>query len=351
MASFLNLLHSGSFNIFSLGLVVTSEENTIGACYEIGLIPRVVMCPVGHGIMAKRSDGSRKLGFRWMCNLCHVRVSPIQNTFFSRVNLDFSTSFKLIALWFWRIPVSQAYKHANVNKQTAVDFYSFLREVAHTIMSHDFVQIGGPGDIVEVDESHLFKKKYGRGRNLKRAIWVFGGVSRATRKACISVIRNKSRNTLFPLMQKYIAQETFIMSDEHRSYRTCPVLGFRGHATVNHSQTYVRQRRAYISRLLPGLGVPTRLSNSRDQRLIKTKVHINTCERMWRDLKAKLRTCRTPAMVPAYIGEYLYRKNILKDYIGWGNQFERLLADIVRVYPGPGITGIKIENCDCLECI
>ncbi len=96
-----------------------------------------------------------------------------------------------------RIP--SLYIHAQVSEPTAVDFYNFLRESAHTIVARDTVQIGGPGDIVEVDESHLFVKKYGRGRNLKRSIWVCGGISRATRKAFILMINNKKRATLFPI--------------------------------------------------------------------------------------------------------------------------------------------------------
>jgi hypothetical protein len=153
-----------------------------------------------------------------------------------------------------------------------VDFYSFLRESAHTIVSHDALQIGGPRDIVEVDESHLFVKKYGRGRNLKRSIWVCGGISRATKNAFILTIDNKRRTTLFPILGKYIAHRTFIMTDEHKSHKTCPFLGFRGHATVNHSQTYVRYRRAWIAGLPPGLGLPTRLFSFAGRRLHKTKI-------------------------------------------------------------------------------
>ncbi len=64
--------------------------------------------------------------------------------------------------------MSQAYIHAQIDQKTLIDFYSFLRESAHTIVANDVEKIGGPRDIVEVDESHLFNKKYGMGRNLKR---------------------------------------------------------------------------------------------------------------------------------------------------------------------------------------
>ena len=50
-------------------------------------------------------------------------------------------------------------------------------------------------------------------------------------------IKNKRRRTLFPLMQKHIAQNSYIMSDEHRSYLTCAILGFKGHGMSNRTST------------------------------------------------------------------------------------------------------------------
>jgi hypothetical protein len=57
--------------------------------------------------------------------------------FFSKVRIDFSRVLKLVCLWCWRIPVSEAYIHAQVSEPTAVDFYNFLPESAHTIVAHD----------------------------------------------------------------------------------------------------------------------------------------------------------------------------------------------------------------------
>jgi hypothetical protein len=69
-----------------------------------------------------------KLSFRWYCNVCKVKVSPLANTFFSNVKIDFSRTLKLICLclWYWRISVSQAYIHAQSDQKTAIDFYNFL---------------------------------------------------------------------------------------------------------------------------------------------------------------------------------------------------------------------------------
>jgi hypothetical protein len=35
------------------------------------------------------------------------------------------------------------------------------------------------------------------------------------------MIDDKKRDTLFPIMQKYIAQRSFIMTDELKSYKEC----------------------------------------------------------------------------------------------------------------------------------
>jgi hypothetical protein len=41
-------------------------------------------------------------------------------------------------------------------------------------MSHDYLMIGDEHDIVEVDETHLFRAKYNVGRVMARnAIWLF----------------------------------------------------------------------------------------------------------------------------------------------------------------------------------
>jgi hypothetical protein len=43
--------------------------------------------------------------------------------------------------------------------------------------------IAGAGDVVEIDESHIFKRKYNVARVLfSEHKWAFGGVSRLARK-------------------------------------------------------------------------------------------------------------------------------------------------------------------------
>lgn len=43
--------------------------------------------------------------------------------------------------------------------------------------------IGGPGVIVEVDESKFGKRKYNKGHKVP-GVWVFGGVERTLERKC-----------------------------------------------------------------------------------------------------------------------------------------------------------------------
>lgn len=80
-----------------------------------------------------------------------------------------------------------AARAVGISKVTVIDFYSFLREVQYLVQDYDFVPIGwggGVDDVIEVDETHLFTAKYGRGRvpALRQAFWVFGCISRLTKE-------------------------------------------------------------------------------------------------------------------------------------------------------------------------
>ena len=56
------------------------------------------------------------------------------------------------------------------------DFRTVASRFINRIRQNGEGMIGGPGLIVEIDESHLYKAKYNAGRGPATDIWVFGGV-------------------------------------------------------------------------------------------------------------------------------------------------------------------------------
>ena len=76
--------------------------------------------------------------------------------------------------------------------------------------------IGGPGKIVEIDESLFTKIKHNRGRQFKiKRIWVFGAIERGTKKCLFFVVK---KETLFDLIIQHIAAGSIVNSDMWKAY-------------------------------------------------------------------------------------------------------------------------------------
>ena len=342
-----------NFNIFTFASNVHDDATALNFANALGMIPQFfsALCPTCGRTMHRQNMPAYKFGFRWRCQHCRYYPSSTSGTIFERSRLTVLQVLQLIVVWFFAMPVSQAAFHVSVSRAAAIVVYETCREVCEVAHGHDEDQIGGFGDIVECDESHLFTRKYNRGRRLRmgQAVWVFGGISRLTKRRFIVRIPNKARATLWPIMLEHIAQDSWVFTDEHRSYRGCghrrTGLGFRGHAAVNHSRAFVRPLPLFLRRINPTFGRPVPALG-----FVRVQVHTNNIERMWRGLKTNLRTRRDIGTIDSQIGEYLYRNNTLNNIRGKGPQFLAFVRDLVRVHPGFMDERIRLDNCNCPDC-
>lgn len=343
----LDILRVRNFSLWNFGKVITSEEQAIAAAHSWLLIPtsaprcRNIGC--GGRPMRKDIRRSYKIGFRWRCGRrdCRKIISPLKNTFFDRSHISVLATLRLILHFLRRDKVSQAAIDVGVTKKAAIQIYHFLREVCEIAEAHDRMQIGGDNDVVEMDETHLYTRKYHRGRILRSQLWAFGCISRLTKKLHIEVIPNKTRAILDPIIAANVRPNSYLMSDMHRAYVGVHLrLNMRGHSSVNHSVEYVNGTVDIPVNVALGVQVP----NTQN---VSVKVHTNTIERQWLELKRHCRTCRSDSKIKWYMGEYMYRQNILKLLPSDAARFRRLLRDIHRVYPGPKKRGIKLTNCRC----
>lgn len=360
-------------NPFSLGsyLGVNWDRRLRAAAHEKGLqlmylynvVPSrdtILQCPQCNVPMRTITDRNRGIGWRFSCPNNH-RMEPTQNTFFERVRLNEVGSdavIKAAYCWFTDVPVTQAMGYVNIASDTCVAWYSYFRSVATKIAWHDFLPIGGDTDIVEVDETHLFRRKFQVGRlGMWRDVWLFGGISRTTKIRFGVIVPDRSSDTLLPIMQQYIDSDTFICSDEWRAYTTCGQ-AFSGHGTVNHSRSFINPPRNQDPLWVP-LGRFHEACLDKQwmgpfpaPNVVPVRYHTQNGERSWENLKKTLRTCNSLELAEGYVGEWMYRSNILNRIPESGPRFGRFLDDMRRAYPGIGKQKMSetLDDCTCHEC-
>ncbi|KAG0438155.1 hypothetical protein DMUE_3263 [Dictyocoela muelleri] len=98
-------------------------------------------------------------------------------------------------------------------------------------------RIGGVGKTVEIDETYITKRKYNKGRNVRK-IWVVGGICREDKSVFFHVSKKRNAKRLEDIIYRNVRKGTSIITDHCSCYDNLSRLGFF-HKRVNHSQNFV----------------------------------------------------------------------------------------------------------------
>jgi len=92
-----------------------------------------------------------------------------------------------------------------ISHTTVVDLYNFCREVCSVVLQKQSEQIGGPGKMVEIDESKFGKRQYNRSKRVD-GCWIFGGIERDSKppKCFFVTVSARFAQTLIPLIKHWI---------------------------------------------------------------------------------------------------------------------------------------------------
>ena len=117
-------------------------------------------------------------------------------------------------------------------------WYQMLQE---NIRDND-VKIGGPGIIVELNESKFGKRKYHQGHRVE-GVWIFDGIERTDERKCFLVaVPNRTARTLLDVIERHVLPGSIIHTDCWRACNRIEELGqLYEHFTVNHSVGYVTE--------------------------------------------------------------------------------------------------------------
>lgn len=223
----------------------------------------------------------------WRCSnkACGKKVSIRHGSWFSNSNLPLETIILLTYFWVYRVEQAFVEHELAISHTTIVDWYNFSREVCICVLENFSKKIGGPGKIVEIDESKFGKRKYHKGRRVD-GVWVFGGIERESKECFFKCVADRTANTLIDIIKEYILPGTTVISDCWKAYSSLNNEGFP-HLTVNHSVNFVDP---------------------------DTGAHTNTIESTWRALKKSLpKHGTTKNLYDTYFAQYCVRKQFLSD--------------------------------------
>lgn len=212
---------------------------------EKGLLHGRQECDTCHEDMTLKSIRGSKA---WICHRRACRNGSSKptkgykvGTFFEGSRLSTKDIFLLSYLWAHDLG-TQAHQmfEVEIASEATVQWKQYFRDVCASYFFQHPQQVGGPGTIVEIDETCVSKRKYNRGRLVRPNQWMFGGIQRGTNEAFLVLVDQRDAATLLPIIQQYVLPGSTVMSDLWRAYGGIQALpeGY-AHQTVNHSQNFV----------------------------------------------------------------------------------------------------------------
>ena len=264
---------------------------TIAWCRTYGLLATRMACNAC-GEQCQNGVYNRSIDkVTWRCGVegCRKTTNIRRGSFFELSKLEIWQCIALSYIWTSSCGrsrgMSQAtmMKEVQISEHTTVDWKQFFRDVSVQYFTNHPEQIGGPGVIVEVDESLFARRKNNVGRVIADK-WVLGGYEPARRKGFLVEVQQRDAATLLPIIQQWVAPGSIVLTDMWAAYHQLPNLPGQNyvHGTVNHSVNFVD----------PITGVTT-----------------NHVEAMWQRAKSKFKAQHGPTnrnMVADYLAEFMW---------------------------------------------
>jgi len=239
-------------------------------------------------------------GENWRCRKsnCRRKVSIYYKSFFSNSKLSPHQVLFVAYLWLAGDSHKQILLKTSHSANTISDYLRMFRDLVSEHVKESTEKIGGPGIIVEIDESKFGKRKYHKGHHVE-GVWVFGGVERTPeRKIFVMSVPDRKEGTLLNILHQYVEKGSIIYSDCWASYKNINNKLQFDHETVNHSKEF---------------------------KVPDTNIHTNTIEGTWNGIKMNMAPRnRNINAIDEHLMEFIWRRQHFDDL--W-NSFLNCLAD------------------------
>jgi transposase-like protein len=225
----------------------------------------------------------------YQCQWCAYQVYPTAGTPFDRTRTPLRDWFFVMFMFCTTrngVAAKKVERELGVTYKTAWRMCHEIRKYMASLDSDD--PLGGPGDIVQIDETLVGGKVKGKGSG--RGAYMVNkttvlGMQEKGGELVTRVVSDVKRESLWNEIEQHVLPGSIIHTDELRSYRGLALRGFR-HQTVNHAA------KEYVS--------PYGCS-------------VNAVEGFWSMLKRGINGTHIHVSgkhLPKYLGEFEYRWNM-----------------------------------------
>ena len=156
-----------------------------------------------------------------------------------------------------------------LNAKTVSTWYAAFRELVSCSKESWMEPIGGPGEIVEVDETLLGHRKNNRGHFVEGA-WTVVGIERGgQRRAFAVVVERRDAETIHSVINSNVCAGTTVYTDEWKSYIGIEVSCGVSHSTVKHKAHFKNPMTGVCTNTVEGLNgalkrsIPAQFRNNR----------------------------------------------------------------------------------------
>lgn len=271
-------------NTLQLYWLFTNEDIAFDFAIENNMVYRTMTCCNCGAQTYLYQDRYRKFGYYFKCSNCNRYHSIFYLSVFYNAKIPMNMIFHLIYCWVHKYHCYHAAFEVGVSNATVSFYYKMFRNACFSyLLNLEDVQIGGPGKVVEIDETLMCRRKYQRGRILND-VWIFGGICREDNNVFAIVVKNRNADTLWSEIIKHIAPGTIIMSDSWGAYICIEMNGKKDfiHMSVNHSQNFIDPITGANTQRVERLWKELKRINKRYEGIPRDQVQSHLAEFIWR---------------------------------------------------------------------
>jgi hypothetical protein len=210
--------------------ILFNESNCIEFLFEEGILVVPQVCSHCGGLMRKH-----ELMVRCTKDICRKAVSIFKGSFFAGQRLKCCEVLYLGYLWLTHCTHATIMHHTGHSEHTVTSYMVYFRQLVSEMIDTDDTIIGGPGVVVQIDETKFGKRKYNRGHRVD-GTWVIVGVEITDERLLFAeVVPDRTAVTIENVLSRHVAEGSIIHTDCWRGYSSISSRFNIEHRTVNHS--------------------------------------------------------------------------------------------------------------------